>query len=67
MTKKDLIVEYQTKMDIIDECIDDLDRNIKIARKDQDKFSVQLNEMIATHRSFLTQYTCYNEFIKKLK
>lgn len=65
MSKKDLIKKYKKKQTIIDSCIDDLDRNIKLARKEGP--SEQLNEMLSTRRSFLKEWGCYEEFIKDLK
>ena len=65
MSKKDLIEKYKKKQIIIDSCIDDLDRNIKIARKEGT--SEQLNDMLSTRRSFLKEWGCYEEFIKDLK
>lgn len=64
MSKEDSIEEYKKAQDVIRSCINDLDRNIKLARKEG--LSEQLDDMLSTRKSFLKEWESYEEFIKDL-
>tara|TARA_R100001015_G_C4561915_1_gene121614 strand:+ start:319 stop:528 length:210 start_codon:yes stop_codon:yes gene_type:complete len=64
MSEEDSIEEYKKAQDVIRSCINDLDRNIKLARKEGP--SEQLDDMLSTRKSFLKEWESYEEFIKDL-
>ena len=64
--KLKLIADYKKKMDVIDRVLDDVDRNIKLAKKEKEINKDILYEMIQTRNVFLSKWSCYEQFIKEL-
>ena len=62
-----LIKGYEDKIEIIYTITDDLDRNIKLAKKEEKPNFDVLEDMKSTRRSFYSKAVCYSEFIERLK
>jgi hypothetical protein len=65
-TKDKLIEKYKKDMLIIDKALDDIDRNIKLAKKEEVVNKDVLFDMERTRSTFLSKWSCYEKFIKEL-
>ena len=65
--KQKLIEKYKKDMLIIDKCLDDIDRNIKLAKKEKVINKDVLFDMERTRSTFLSMWSCYEVFITELE
>lgn len=66
MDSSKLITKYQKQMLIIDRILDDLDKNIKLAKKEKEINKDVFNEMVTYRHVLLSKWSIYDEFIKEL-
>lgn len=80
MTRENLIEKYKKDISTIEECLNDIKRNIKLAEKEVESLQYRSNSRIAiqkqkdviydmeiTRTRFLCKLSCYETFIKELE
>ena len=67
MTPSKLIEKYQNKIAVLDKVLNNLERNIQLAKEDKEKNKKQLDDMNRSREGFLRETSCYIEFIDELR
>lgn len=80
MKRENLIEKYKKDISTIEECLNDIERNIKLAEKEIESLQYRSNRRLATQKQkdiiydmertrtrFLCKLSCYETFIKELE